>query len=113
MKITVRNNEFFVNLLDFETAKAYEDGAERLKNFSAEIEPFEKPSDKIAKGCEVIAEVIDSVLGKGATEKLFNGKKDLLEHSKIWLEITDKIEKEMAKEKLMINTLDTKADSNA
>lgn len=91
MKITVKNNEFDVNLLDFETAKAYEDGAERLKNLSAEIEPFEKLSDKIAKGCEVIAEVIDSVLGDGTTEKLFNGKKALDEYAKTWLEITEKI----------------------
>lgn len=93
MKITVKNNEFFVNLLDFDTAKAYEDGAERLKNLSAEIEPIEKLSDKIAKGCEVIAEVIDSVLGEGTTEKLFKGKKALDEYAKTWFDITEAIKK--------------------
>lgn len=93
MKITVKNNELFVNLLDFDTAKAYEDGAERLTNLAKELEPITKLSEKILKGCDAIAEVIDSVLGEGTTEKLFNGKKALDEYSQTWFEITEKISK--------------------
>ncbi len=93
MKITVKNNEFFVNLLNYETAKAYEDGAERLTKLAEELEPIPKLSDKIARGCEVISDVIDSVLGEGTTEKLFNGRKALDEYAQTWFEITEKISK--------------------
>ena len=116
MKITVKGMDFDVNLLDFDTAKAYEDSIKKIDDLSRK---WQKPdanrrlTDIISKGCKVVDEAIDSLLGVGTAEKLFNDKKDLLEHSKIWIEIIGEIKKGSKEETQVINLLSAKADSNA
>lgn len=116
MKITVKGMDFDVNLLDFDTAKAYEDSIKKIDDLSKK---WQKPdanlrlTDIISKGCKTVDDAIDSLFGAGTAKKLFNGKKDLIEHSKIWFEIAGGIRKGSNEEIQAINLLSAKADSNA
>ena len=81
----------FTNADDIER---FEKAAKEVKEKSENYKKEEKSTaDVIRDECNIIEEFFENVFGKGISEKLFNGKKDLKEHSELFLDIVkEKVE---------------------
>lgn len=66
-----------LNGLDYETAQKVEKELEKTKGIQAKIANL-KNSEGIKVICDTINEIFDNIFGKGSSEKVFKGKKDLL-----------------------------------
>lgn len=66
-----------LNGLDYETAQKVEKELEKTKGIQAKIANL-KNSEGIKVICDTINEIFDNIFGKGTSEKVFKGKKDLL-----------------------------------
>lgn len=86
----IKNIEIDFNFLDADNVEKFEQEAKKViekskKNKNEKL----THSEAIRKECEVVEEFIDNVFGKGLSEKIFEGKKDLLEHIKVFQEIVN------------------------
>ena len=66
-----------LNGLDYETAQKVEKELEKTKGIQTKIANL-KNSEGIKVICDTINEIFDNIFGKGTSEKVFKGKKDLL-----------------------------------
>ena len=93
----IKNIEIDFNFLDADNVEKFESEAKKVvektqNNKSKEMQY----SEAIRFECNIVEEFIDNVFGTGISEKLFEGKKDLLEHIQIFQEIVDEKNKKQA-----------------
>ncbi len=86
----IKNIEIDFNFLDADNVEKFENEAQKVVAESARNKNEKLTyAEAIRKECEVVEEFIDNVFGKGLSEKIFEGKKDLLEHIKVFQQIAD------------------------
>lgn len=75
---------------DADDIEKLEKGMEVVKNKTIEYENKEiNLSDTIRNECKVLEEFFDNVFGEGISEKLFEGRMDLKEHTELFMEIAN------------------------
>lgn len=80
-------NFSFTNADDIEKL---EKGMEAVKNKTIEYKNKEiNLSETIRNECKVLEEFFDNVFGEGISEKLFEGRMDLKEHTELFMEIAN------------------------
>lgn len=86
----IRDVEVDFDFLDADDIERFENEAKKLKE---ECELKEKQemtyAEAIREECNVIDKFFDNVFGKGVSEKLFKGKKNLNEHVKAFEDIVN------------------------
>lgn len=84
----IKDIEVDFNFLDADDIEKFEQEAKKVvdKCEKEEIQELEH-SEAIRQECNIIEEFFDGVFGKGLSEKLFKGKKNLLEHIKAFEDI--------------------------
>lgn len=82
--------EIDFNFLDADNVEKFENEARKVVEKSEKTQKEELTySEAIRQECDVVEDFIDNVFGEGLSEKIFNGKKDLLDHIKIFQKIVD------------------------
>lgn len=86
----IKNVEIDFNFLDADNVEKFENEAKKVVEKSETTKGEELSySEAIRQECDVVEEFIDNVFGEGLSAKIFEGKKDLLEHIKVFQEIAD------------------------
>lgn len=99
-------NFSFTNADDIEKL---EKGIELVKNKTIEYKNKEMSlSEAIRNECKVIEEFFDSVFGKGISEKLFEGRMNLQEHSELFIEIANEKVRQTQEMQNLYNNLEYK-----
>lgn len=82
--IKIKGIEFDVSMSDVDVIEKYEKAADKLAKVAGNPESYKglSTADAFRKQCEFTEEFLDETLGAGASEKIFKGKKDLVEHFK-------------------------------
>ena len=75
-----------LNGLDYETAQKVEKELEKTQGLSDKVSRL-KNSEGIKVICDTINEIFDNIFGEGTSEKVFNGKKNLLVSMKAFEEL--------------------------
>ena len=100
----IKNIEIDFNFLDADNVEKFEQEAKKVVEKSEKSKTQKLTnSESIRKECEVVEEFIDNVFGEGLSEKIFEGKKDLLEHIKVFQEIADEKNKKQAELQSLYN----------
>ena len=86
----LREIEVNFSFTDADDIEKLEKGMEVVKNKTIEYENKEiNLSDTIRNECKVLEEFFDNVFGEGISEKLFEGRMDLKEHTELFMEIAN------------------------
>ena len=86
----LREIEVSFSFTDADDIEKLEKGMEVVKNKTIEYENKEiNLSDTIRNECKVLEEFFDNVFGEGISEKLFEGRMDLKEHTELFMEIAN------------------------
>ena len=72
--ITIHGKEMDFDIYDFETARRYEQGLQKLQGFSTE---GKTPPEVIREQCEAVNAFFDDLFGEGTARALFGGKYNL------------------------------------
>ncbi len=100
----IKNIEIDFNFLDADNVEKFEKEARKVVEKSEQNKKEKLTySEAIRKECEVVEEFIDNVFEKGLSEKIFEGKKDLLEHIKAFQEIVNEKNSQQAELQSMYN----------
>lgn len=75
-----------LNGLDYEIAQKVEKELEKTQGIQAKIANL-KNSEGIKVICDTINEIFDNIFGEGTSEKVFNGKRNLLVSMKAFEEL--------------------------
>ena len=77
--MTINGVELEFDLLDYETAKAYEEALERVQKESALCQKKKaiSVSASIKEQCEMVNRFFDKVFGAGTSQAIFGGKMNL------------------------------------
>lgn len=95
MKIS--NIEIEFDFLDADNVEKFEEEAKKVVEKS-KTEKEMSYSEALRFECKVVEEFIDNVFGKGISEKIFKGKKNLKEHINVFQQLVD--EKNKSQEEL-------------
>lgn len=87
----IKNIEIDFNFLDADNVEKFEKEAKKVIEKTENEKQIENMtlSKAIKLECKIVEEFIDNVFGEGVSDKIFEGKKDLLEHIKIFQEVVD------------------------
>lgn len=86
----LREIEVNFSFTEADDIEKLEKGMEVVKNKTIEYENKEiNLSDTIRNECKVLEEFFDNVFGEGISEKLFEGRMDLKEHTELFMEIAN------------------------
>lgn len=86
----IRDVEVDFSFTNADDVERLEKGIELVKNKTIEYKKKEiSLSEAIRNECKVIEEFFDTVFGEGISQKLFDGKMDLQEHSELFMEIAN------------------------
>ena len=86
----LREIEVNFSFTDADDIEKLEKGMEVVKNKTIEYENKEiNLSDTIRNECKVLEEFFDNVFGEGISEKLFEGRMDLKEHTELFMDIAN------------------------
>ena len=86
----LREIEVNFSFTDADDIEKLEKGMEVVKNKTIEYKNKEiNLSDAIRNECKVLEEFFDNVFGEGISEKLFEGRMDLKEHTELFMEIAN------------------------
>ena len=86
----IKNIEIDFNFLDADNVEKFEKEARKVVEKSEQNKNEKLTySEAIRKECDVVEEFIDNVFGERLSEKIFEGKKDLLDHIKVFQSIVD------------------------
>lgn len=86
----IKNIEIDFNFLDADNIEVFEKEAKKVVEKSEQGKNEEiSYSEAIRQECNIVEEFIDNVFGEGLSQKIFEGKNDLLEHIKVFQEIAD------------------------
>lgn len=86
----LRDVEVDFSFTNADDVERLEKGIELVKNKTIEYKKKEiSLSEAIRNECKVIEEFFDTVFGEGISQKLFDGKMDLQEHSELFMEIAN------------------------
>lgn len=75
--------------LDYETAQRVEKELEKTQGISDKVAKL-KNSEGIKVICDTINDIFDNIFGKGTSDKIFNGKKNLIISMKAFEELCAK-----------------------
>lgn len=83
--ITIKGIEFDVDMTDTDVLERLEEAAETIqKKVKAEQAKNQKGSQTVKRFNELTEEFVDTILGEGASEELFGGRKSMTEHMKVY-----------------------------
>lgn len=86
----IREVEVDFDFLDADNMEKFEKYAQKVKDTCDRREKEEMPmSQAIREECEIIDEFFDKVFGEGVANKIFKGKKNLMEHVNAFADIVD------------------------
>lgn len=86
----IKNIDIDFNFLDADNVEKFENEAKKVVEKSENEKVKEMSySEALRLECNIIEEFLDNVFGKGISEKIFEGKKDLMEHLKVFQDIVD------------------------
>ena len=86
----IKNVDIDFNFLDADNVEKFENEAKKVVEKCQNTKTKEMQySEAIKMECNIVEEFIDNVFGQGISERIFEGKKDLLEHIKVFQEIVD------------------------
>lgn len=86
----LKDIEVNFSFTDADDIEKLEKGMEFVKNKTVEYKSKEiNLSETIRSGCKVLEEFFDNVFGEGISEKLFEGRMDLKEHTELFMEIAN------------------------
>ena len=86
----IKDIEVDFSFTNADDVERLEKGIELVKNKTIEYKKKEiSLSEAIRNECKVIEEFFDTVFGEGISQKLFDGKMDLQEHSELFMEIAN------------------------
>ncbi len=90
------DTEFDIDFMDLDTAEAYD---EALAVYRAKAAKLPKPQNGkyapvIRAGCELVFEFLDTVLGDGASEEIFQGRCNLDKALDAFGAVTDEFERQ-------------------
>ena len=79
-----------LDLMDIDVLEKFEDEMELVikKTNSTEMQKYKKGSEGLRAQCDVVECFIDQVFGEGMSQKIFNGKKNIIEHLTAFGEIS-------------------------
>ena len=97
----IRGIEVNFDLLDADDIEKFESEARKVVEASKEKIQNMSYAEAIRKECNIIDNFFDNVFGKGISEKMFKGKKNLDEHMKAFEDI---IKAKLDKQKELENT---------
>lgn len=100
----IKNIEIDFNFLDADNVEKFEQEAKKVveKTNNEKIKEM-SASEAIRQECDIVEEFINNVFGAGLSEKIFEGKKDLLEHIKVFQEIADEKNRKQAELQSLYN----------
>ena len=78
-----------LNGLDYETAQKVEKEMEKAQGLGDKVAKL-KNSEGIKVICDTINDIFDNIFGKGTSDKVFNGKKNLIVSMKAFEELCTK-----------------------
>lgn len=100
----IRNIEIDFDFLDADDIERFENEAKRVvEECNNEVKRVISHSEAIREECNIVENFFDNVFGKGISEKLFNGKKNLGDHIKAFEDI---VKMKNEKQKDLQSTLD-------
>ena len=100
----IRNIEVDFDFLDADDVERFENAARRVVEECANKDKKELSyAEVIREECNIVENFFDNVFGKGISEKLFNGKKNLSDHVKAFEDI---VKMKNEKQKDLQSTLD-------
>lgn len=86
----LKDIEVNFSFTDADDIEKLEKGMEFVKNKTVEYKSKEiNLSETIRSECKVLEEFFDNVFGEGISEKLFEGRMDLKEHTELFMEIAN------------------------
>lgn len=87
----IKNIEIDFNFLDADNVEKFENEAKKVIEKTKNEKQIDNMSyaEALRLECNIVEDFIDNVFGKGISKEIFEGKKDLLEHIKIFQEIVD------------------------
>ena len=87
--VKIRGLEFDVSFTDADTIERYEEAAYAMKEAVADKNRFKGMStaEAMREQCRIMENYIDQTLDANASEMLFGGKMDLLEHMEVCEEL--------------------------
>lgn len=100
----IRDVEVNFDFLDADDVERFEREAQKVKEESNEKEKIEiSYAEAIRQECNIIENFFDNVFGKGISDKMFKGKKNLNEHIKAFEDI---VNEKISQQRGLENTLD-------
>lgn len=88
--MNIRGIEIDFDFLDADNVEILEKEIQKVLEKNQESKLVKKNlSDAIKTECNIIDDFIDNVFGQGISEKIFQGKKNLTEHIKVFEEIIE------------------------
>ena len=86
----IKDIEVNFSFTDADDIERFENEARKVEEKAKNYEKKEmSTSEAIREECNVIEEFFDNVFEKGISERLFNGKKDIVEHINLFQDIID------------------------
>ena len=80
MKFILNNKEYELDLFDVDVMENYEtatlNSAEKMIEMGKSEDKCQKLSDVMKIGCDIVFDFFDNVFGKGASENIFDGKRN-------------------------------------
>ena len=100
----IKNIEIDFDFLDADDIDRFENGLKKVKKECELKDKQELTHGQVIRAeCDIIDKFLDDVFGKGISERLFEGKKNLGEHIKVFEEL---VNEKNQKQKDLQNTLD-------
>ena len=87
----IKNIEVDFDFFDADNIEKFESEARKVVEKTEKEKQTENMtlSNAIRLECDIVEEFLDNVFGEGISEKIFKGKKNLMEHIKVFQEIVD------------------------
>lgn len=86
----IKDIEVNFSFTDADDIERFENEAKKVEEKAKNYEKKEmSTSEAIREECNVIEEFFDNVFEKGISERLFNGKKDIVEHINLFQDIVN------------------------
>lgn len=86
----IKDIEIDFNFLDADNIEKFENEARKVINKTNNEKIKEMTyGEALRQECAIVEEFLDNVFEKGISEKIFKGKKDLMEHIKVFQDIVD------------------------
>ena len=86
----IKNTEIDFDLFDADNVEKFEKEAQKVKEKCEKYGKENKSySQAIREECQIIEEFLDNVFDNGISEKIFEGKKNLLEHINVFQDIVN------------------------